>query len=136
MLKCASMTNATEHDAPASQALTPAQRRELRARAHHLQPVVMISEAGLVPGVVREVEAALRSHELIKIRVLGDDRTARAALCKSICEATGAQPVQSIGKLLVVYRPRPPEEPKKTAPRRPRPKPPRRTKRSYQHRKP
>jgi RNA-binding protein len=42
--------------------LTPAQRRDLRARAHHLQPVVMIGDAGLTPEVIREIEANLKSH--------------------------------------------------------------------------
>ena len=111
--------------------LTSAQRRALRARAHHLQPVVMIGDAGLTPDVEREIETALRAHELIKIRVHGDDREARDALIAGICEATGAQAVQQIGKILVVYRERPAEDaPKKKA--RPRRKPPRRTKRSYQ----
>lgn len=108
-----------------------ATRRTLRARAHHLEPVVMIGEAGLTPEVLREVEAALRAHELIKVRVLGDQRGVRKALVGDIAQATGAEPVQSIGKILVFYRERAPEE-QKTVRRRPRPKPPRRTKRSYQ----
>jgi len=111
--------------------LQPAFRRELRARAHHLHPVVMIGDAGLTPEVVREVAAALRSHELIKIRVLGDDRAARLDLAAALCEATGAQPVQHIGKILVIYREKP--EGEKKAPRkRAKRKAPRRTKRSYQ----
>ena len=93
--------------------LTPAERGTLRARAHHLQPVVMIGDAGLTPQVMREIEANLKSHELIKIRVLGDDRHARDALPSAICEATDANAVQQIGKMLVIYRPRPPEEKKK-----------------------
>jgi RNA-binding protein len=113
-------------------ALTPAERRALRARAHSLRPVVMISNAGLTPEVSREIDAALKSHELIKIRVLGDERETREALVAAICEATGAQPVQQIGKILVVYRPRPPEERKPAKRRAPR-KPRRRTKRSYQN---
>ena len=112
--------------------LTPAQRRELRARAHHLHPVVMISDAGLTPEVAREIEANLKSHELIKIRVLGDDREARAALAGAICDATGAREVQQIGKILVIYRPRPPEEEKGPKRRRAARKAPRRTKRSFQ----
>lgn len=111
--------------------LTSTQRRELRARAHHLQPVVMISDAGLTPAVEREIEANLKSHELIKIRVLGDDREARAALVEAICEATDAQPVQHIGKVLVIYRPNPADEDKKPKRRRAR-KVARKTKRSFQ----
>ena len=112
--------------------LDSAQRRALRARAHHLEPVVMIGDAGLTPAVLHEIDAALRAHELIKIRVLGDDRAARKSLVSAICAETGAQPVQEIGKLLVLWRERPPEDQKPAKKKRPRRKPPRRTKRSYQ----
>ena len=112
--------------------LTPGERKALRAKAHHLQPVVMVGDAGLTAQVEREIEAALRAHELIKIRVLGDDRAERDTLVEAICAATGAAPVQQIGKIIVVYRPRPPEETPKKKPR-PRRKPARRTKRSYQN---
>jgi RNA-binding protein len=77
----------------------------------------MIGEAGLTSRVLAEVETSLRSHELIKIRALGDDRAARAGLIQAICEATGASPVQQIGKILVIYRAKPPEsepEPSRT----------------------
>lgn len=90
--------------------ITAAKRRALRARAHHLQPVVMVGESGLTPAVLKEIDSGLRSHELIKIRVLGDDRERRAAMIDEICNALDAAPVQQIGKILVVYRPRP-EEP-------------------------
>jgi RNA-binding protein len=113
--------------------LTPAERRALRARAHALHPVVMIGEAGLTPAVLKEVDIALKSHELIKIRVLGDDRDRRASLIGEICSALDAAPVQSIGKILVVFRPRPePAEPR-PAPR-PRRKPKFRPKRFFQNR--
>ena len=118
---------------PKTKELDSAERRALRARAHHLQPVVMISNAGLKPEVVREIDANLTSHELIKIRVLGDDRETRKNLVSEICAATGAQPVQEIGKILVIYRPAPPET-KKTVKRRPGRKAPRKTKRSFQGR--
>ena len=112
--------------------MTSAKRRALRARAHHLQPVVMIGDAGLTPPVLREIETNLRSHELIKIHARGDDRHARDTLFSAICEATAANAVQQIGKMLVIYRPRPPEEKKKVMKRRPARKAPRKTKRSFQ----
>ena len=87
--------------------LTPAQRKALRAQAHHLKPVVMIGDAGLTDAVLAEADRALRVHELIKIRVLGDDRATRGALMAQVCAGLDCAPVQSIGKLLVVYRPRP-----------------------------
>lgn len=86
--------------------LTPAERSTLRAEAHALNPVVIIGEAGLTPGVLKEVDASLDSHGLIKVRVFGDDREARVAIYETICDKLGAAPVQHIGKLLVVYRPK------------------------------
>lgn len=85
--------------------LTPQQRKFLRAQAHDLKPVVMIGNQGLTEAVIREVQRSLVAHELIKIRVLGDDRTARETWLTEICAATGAAPVQHIGKLLLIYRP-------------------------------
>ncbi len=86
--------------------LTPAQRSDLRSQAHGLDPVVMIGDSGLTPAVMKEIDASLNSHGLIKIRVLGDDRDARVAHYETICTDLGSAPVQHIGKLLVVYRPK------------------------------
>jgi RNA-binding protein len=85
--------------------LTPAQRRFLRAQAHSLHPVVMIGDAGLSESVMREIECSLKSHELIKVKVAGDDRELREQWLAHICETLHAAPVQHIGKTLVVYRP-------------------------------
>ena len=113
--------------------LTSAERRALRARAHALHPVVMIGEAGLTPAVLKEVDIALKSHELIKIRVLGDDRNRRGSIIEEICAALDAAPVQQIGKILVVFRPRPEPVESRPAPR-PRRKPKFRPKRFFQNR--
>ena len=87
--------------------LTPPERRALRARAHHLRPVVTIGGAGLTPAVLTEIDIALKSHELIKIRVSGDDRERRKRMPGEICAALDASPVQHIGKIFVLFRPRP-----------------------------
>jgi putative YhbY family RNA-binding protein len=86
--------------------LTPAQRSDLRSEAHALNPVVIIGEAGLTAPVLKEIALCLDAHGLIKIRVFGDDRDARIAIYESICEQLGAAPIQHIGKLLVIYRPK------------------------------
>ena len=86
--------------------LTPAERSELRSEAHALKPIVLIGEAGLTPAVMKEIDAGLNAHGLIKVRVFGDDREARIAMYDSICAELGAAPVQHIGKLLVLYRPK------------------------------
>ena len=93
----------------------------------------MIGDAGLTEQVVREIEVHLRSHELIKIRVLGEARAQRKALIAAICEATGAEAIQHIGKMLVVYRSRPAEEKPSAKTSRPRRRAPRKLKRSYQN---
>ena len=95
--------------------LSPAQRRALRARAHHLDPVVGVGQHGLTPAVLREIDVALEAHELIKVRVHGDDRDARAALLDEICAALDAAPVQHLGKLLVLWRPNPDKQSRKEA---------------------
>ena len=82
----------------------------LRARAHHLNPVVMIGQHGLTEAVIRETETVLNAHELIKVRVLGDERDERLLIGEELCAATGAQLVQHIGKLLVLYRERADDE--------------------------
>ncbi len=84
--------------------ITPAKRATLRAQAHALKPVVMIGADGLTKAVLAEIEIHLSVHELIKIRVLGDDRDARAAVYQDICEQLNAAPVQHIGKLLLIWR--------------------------------
>src|SRR2546423_15021918 len=89
--------------------ITPTERRNLRAKAHSLSPVVMIGNAGLTPAVLHEIDVNLLAHELIKVRVFSDERAARDEMLARICDELDAAPVQHIGKLLVLYRQRPPE---------------------------
>jgi len=88
------------------QKLTPVERSALRAEAHGLKPVVIIGEAGLTPSVIKEISSSLDSHGLIKVRVFGDDREMRTEIYENICTELQAHPVQHIGKLLVIYRPK------------------------------
>ncbi len=90
--------------------LTPVQRKEHRSSAHHLDPVVMIGGDGLTPAVQKEVDAALKAHGLIKVRVFSDDRAAREAMLAQLAGDLNAAPIQHIGKLLVLWRPMPPKE--------------------------
>jgi putative YhbY family RNA-binding protein len=103
------------------------ERLVLKAQAHPLHPVVLLGSGGLTDAVVREIDRALTAHGLIKVRVPGDDRAARESMFTSIADRLGAARVQMIGKLLVLYRPPPPEPPEQAAPRlggRPAPRPP------------
>ena len=70
--------------------LTPAQRKELRGDAHHLDPVVMIGAEGLTPAIVKETDAALKAHGLIKVRVFSDDRAGREAMLGQLAEQLDA----------------------------------------------
>ena len=87
--------------------LTIAERKAHRAEAHHLDPVVMIGNDGLTPAVRKETDAALNAHGLIKVRVLGDDREEREAIYRQLADELNAAPIQHIGKLLVLWRPKP-----------------------------
>ncbi|HET9646284.1 MAG TPA: YhbY family RNA-binding protein [Burkholderiaceae bacterium] len=90
--------------------LTPAQRKEHRAEAHHLHPVVHIGADGLTEPVLKEADSALAAHGLIKIRVLSDDRGERDTLLQRLADELNAAPIQHIGKLLVLWRPIPPKQ--------------------------
>ena len=90
--------------------LNPSQRRALRAKAHKLRPVVSVGQHGLTPAVLHEIDVNLKAHALIKVRVFDDDRDGRESLLSRICGELDAAPVQHIGKLLVVWRPKPREE--------------------------
>ena len=86
------------------QLLTVKQRQFLKGLAHDLQPVVMIGNNGVTESVLKEIDTSLNAHELIKIRVLGDERAAREAIIEDLCGATNSSFVQHIGKLIVLYR--------------------------------
>jgi len=102
--------------------LTPAERKEKRGDAHHLDPVVMIGAEGLTPAVLKEAEAAIRSHGLIKVRVFSDDRATREAMLLEMADKLDAAPVQHIGKLLVLWRPVADAVPEESADRKPGPR--------------
>jgi RNA-binding protein len=102
--------------------LTIAERKAHRAEAHHLDPVVMIGNDGLTAAVKKETDAALNAHGLIKVRVLGDDREAREAIYQQLADELNAAPIQHIGKLLVLWRPKPKKAKAEEEERRPGPR--------------
>ena len=102
--------------------LTPAQRKDYRADAHHLNAVVMIGSDGLTPGVQKETDAALNAHGLIKVRVQSDDRASREQMFQMLATELNAAPIQHIGKLLVLWRPMPEKEKKVSEDRMPGPR--------------
>jgi RNA-binding protein len=81
------------------------QKRSLfKSEAHHLKPAVTIGQDGLTPSVIQEIDLHLDLHELIKIRVLGDQRALREQFAQSIVRELKASLVQHIGKTLIIYR--------------------------------
>ena len=90
--------------------LTPRERASLKGRAHALEPIVHVGNAGLTEAVVKETDRALAAHELIKVKIGGADRHARATLVDALCAQTDAAAVQSVGKVAVLWRPRPLED--------------------------
>ena len=84
--------------------LSKAQRRHLKQLAHPLKPVVMIGQHGLTDAVLAETEQALEAHELIKVRVSVGDRDARSAVIDELERRSGAERVQTIGHIAILYR--------------------------------
>jgi len=90
--------------------LSIADRKAHRAEAHHLDPVVMIGNDGLTPAVKKEIDAALKAHGLIKVRAFNDDRVRREEMFLALADDLRAAPIQHIGKLFILWRPKPPKE--------------------------
>lgn len=89
--------------------LTARERAHLKARAHALEPVVQAGSSGVTDRLVAEVDRALTAHELIKVKVNADDRADRVAVGDEICDRTGATAVHRVGKVVILWRPRPEE---------------------------
>jgi len=87
--------------------VTPSERKALKARAHPLAPIIHLGGKGLSGALIAEVDRALAAHELIKVRAAGLERTEREAALAEICGRLGAEAVQHIGKVLVLYRRKP-----------------------------
>ncbi len=90
--------------------LTSRERTLLKARAHHLKPIVRVGQAGLSDALIVEVDRALTDHELVKVQIGRDDREERDAAAEEISARTNSAAVQLVGKVLVLWRPKPDEE--------------------------
>ena len=91
------------------------QLKQMKTQAHQLKPVIMIGQAGLTEAVLKEIELALDTHELIKIKIRAE-RDDRKLIQQQICTETKAESIQSIGQIIVIYRKKPEEIKKKPAP--------------------
>ena len=83
--------------------MNAANKKKLRAEAHTLKPVVMIGQSGLTAGVLAELDQALNIHELLKVRIRAE-RDDRKLITEKICADSGAELIQSIGQIAVIYR--------------------------------
>ena len=99
------------YDPEVPMSLSPRQRAQLKARAHALEPVVQVGQARASEAVRAEVERALTANGLIKVRLNGADRESRAELRDTFCAQTGAAAVQMVGRILILWRPRPDDTP-------------------------
>ncbi|MGZ6347584.1 MAG: ribosome assembly RNA-binding protein YhbY [Anaerolineales bacterium] len=86
--------------------MTTIEKKKLKAQAHPLNPVVMIGQAGLTAAVINEINLALDTHELIKVKIRAE-RDDRSTIAEQICTETHAELVQSIGQVAVLYRKNP-----------------------------
>jgi RNA-binding protein len=93
--------------------LSAKERAHLKARAHALEPVVQVGQAGLTPELTAEVDRSLTAHELIKVRIGAADRHERERVGEALGAAAGAAVVDRVGKVLILWRPRPLEEPER-----------------------
>lgn len=89
---------------PKKSPMKPEQLKAFRRIGHQLKPIVQIAGEGLSEPVMKEVERALLDHELIKVQVLASDRTEKHTLIEQLCETTGAELVQQIGHVALLYR--------------------------------
>lgn len=87
-----------------AQALTAAQKRHLRSLAHGLKPVILMGAKGVSDALIAELGIALDRHELVKVKLSGEDREARDAAIDQLTAATGAALVQRIGNMAVLFR--------------------------------
>ena len=85
--------------------LSKKQKEFLKGVAHHLSPVVMLGGNGLTEGVLAEIDNALNHHELIKVKIAGADRETKQLIIDAIVRETQSSNVQTIGHILVLYRP-------------------------------
>lgn len=84
--------------------LSIAEKKRFRQIGHQLNPVVLLGGQGLTEAVLAEIDRALEDHELIKVRLGGEDRELRLAMIEEIVQSTNSQAVQTIGKLVLLYR--------------------------------
>lgn len=85
--------------------LSNKQKQHLKGLGHHLKPIVQLGGNGLTEGVLAEIDLALNHHELLKVKIPTDDREEKQLIVDAILRETGAEKIQTIGHILLMYRP-------------------------------
>ena len=89
-----------------SQSLTSAEKRDLRARAQRLEPIVKLGHGGMSEAFLKSLDAALTAHGLVKVRFT-DFKEEKKTLGPQIAEKTGSALVQRVGNVAVFFRAKP-----------------------------
>ncbi|NLZ16950.1 MAG: ribosome assembly RNA-binding protein YhbY [Desulfobulbaceae bacterium] len=95
------------HDTKIPLDLSGAQKRTLRARGHHLNPVIQIGKEGISENLINSTTAALKSHELVKVKIGQNVPVERGEAAMELARLTASALVQQIGKVFLLYRPNP-----------------------------
>jgi|GEM_PF-334816 RNA-binding protein len=87
--------------------LSKEELKALKAKAHALHPIVTVGNKGLTESVLDEIGIALKSHEVLKLKIAAGEKEERLAMAETICKAHRATLIQSIGHTVSIYRPKP-----------------------------
>lgn len=90
--------------APRQLSLTTRNRKLFRAIGHQLKPVVTVAGNGLTDAVMAEIQRALADHELIKVKVIAEDRKERDEVIGRVCDKLGAAIVQRVGNIVLLFK--------------------------------
>ena len=101
-------TSSTAPPAPPVE-LNECARKALRGRGHGLRPVVLVGKGNLTPSVIDAVDAALFTHELVKVRLLQACTLEKDSAATALSRALSATLIQRVGRTILLYRPRPVE---------------------------
>jgi RNA-binding protein len=80
------------------------ERAELRSEAHHLNPTVHVGQHGLTPSVIGSLDDALRTRELVKVKLGNMDEAKPKDVANSLALATNSAVVQVIGRTATLFR--------------------------------
>ena len=93
--------------------LNESQKKYLRGRGHAMKPLILVGDAGLSESVLAEYESTLLHHELIKVKIRAEDRASRDEMIARLCTEHGAELIQRIGNVALIYRANPEKKPEK-----------------------